>query len=212
MSDTDNTIDDVQQENGDQTIEENEDTKTDDTKAESVVDDPELEEMKRRYKEMEEETKKLTELQNSIEASAGAFGDQEEIDARSVYVGNVEYTSTQEEILAHFQSCGTVNRITILNDKTTGHPKGCCYVEFVDKDSVATAIHLNDTMFKDRQIKVTPKRTNLPAYMRYPRGGRGGGGRGRGGRGGPPMGGRGGGGGGGRGAFRGSKRPYHPYS
>ncbi|EFA83219.1 polyadenylate-binding protein 2 [Heterostelium album PN500] len=160
--------------------------------------DPELEEMKRRYKEMEEETKKLNELQNSVDSNG--FGDQEEIDARSVYVGNVEYTSTQEDILAYFQSCGTVNRITILNDKTTGHPKGCCYVEFVDRESVQNALVLNDTTFNNRQIKVTAKRTNLPAYMR---GGRGGRGRARGARG--VRGGRG---------FRGyGGRPvYHPYS
>ncbi|EGC28303.1 hypothetical protein DICPUDRAFT_24800, partial [Dictyostelium purpureum] len=96
--------------------------------------------------------------------------DQEEIDGRSIYVGNVDYKSTHDQILAYFQSCGTVNRITILSDKTTGHPKGCCYVEFLNKESINNAMALNDSIFNDRQIKITPKRTNLPYYMRNPGG------------------------------------------
>ncbi|KAK5578038.1 hypothetical protein RB653_002989 [Dictyostelium firmibasis] len=185
----------------------------------SSFEDPELEEMKKRFREMEEEAKKLTELQNNLESNitgnsnvgiSGNMGggsmintDQEEIDSRSVYVGNVDYKSTHDQILAYFQSCGTVNRITILSDKTTGHPKGCCYVEFVNKESIINAMALNDSFFNERQLKITPKRTNLPYYMRQgvlpP--GRGGfrGGRGRGGIRGGIRGGR------GRGNF------YQPY-
>ena len=47
-----------------------------------------------------------------------------EADERSIYVGNVDYSATPEEIQAHFQSCGTINRVTILADKWTGQPKG----------------------------------------------------------------------------------------
>ncbi len=39
-------------------------------------------------------------------------------------LAQVDYGSTPEEIQAHFQSCGSINRITILCDKFTGHPKG----------------------------------------------------------------------------------------
>ncbi|KAF2074121.1 hypothetical protein CYY_004563 [Polysphondylium violaceum] len=178
--------------------------------------DPELEEMKKKFREMEEEAKKLTELQNNLESNIAAnnpnltMAEQEEVDSRSIYVGNVDYKSTHDQILAYFQSCGTVNRITILTDKATGHPKGCCYVEFVNKDSITNAMALNDSVFNERQIKITPKRTNLPAYMRgFPPGGRGarGGGRGR-GMGGAPRGFR-GGRGGGRG--RGGGAYFHPY-
>jgi len=93
------------------------------------------------------------------------------VDARSVYVGNVDYGSTPEEIQAHFQSCGSINRITILCDKFTGHPKGFAYVEFADAAYVQAALVLNDSTFRGRQIKVTEKRTNLPSFML--RGGRG---------------------------------------
>jgi polyadenylate-binding protein 2 len=49
---------------------------------------------------------------------------KEEIDSRSIYIGNVDYSTTPEELQQHFQSCGTIQRVTILCDKHTGHPKG----------------------------------------------------------------------------------------
>ena len=40
------------------------------------------------------------------------------------YVGQVDYEATPEELRAHFAPCGTLNRITIVCDKISGHPKG----------------------------------------------------------------------------------------
>jgi RNA recognition motif-containing protein len=45
-------------------------------------------------------------------------------------------------------------RVTILCNKFDGHPKGFAYVEFADKDSVQTAMALDDSLFRGRQIKV----------------------------------------------------------
>lgn len=42
----------------------------------------------------------------------------------SIYVGQVDYAATPEELLAHFEACGTVERVTIVCDKMTGRPKG----------------------------------------------------------------------------------------
>jgi polyadenylate-binding protein 2 len=84
--------------------------------------------MKRRVAEMEAEAAKLREMQASLEPPAAASSDgredKEDIDGRSIFVGNVDYAASPEEIQAHFQSCGSINRVTILLDKFTGHPKG----------------------------------------------------------------------------------------
>ena len=48
----------------------------------------------------------------------------EEVDKRSVYVKNVDYMLTREEVMDHFKDCGKINRVTILTDKYTGNPKG----------------------------------------------------------------------------------------
>lgn len=49
----------------------------------------------------------------------------------SIYVGQVDYSATPEELLAHFEACGTVERVTIVCDKMTGRPKGVSRVCFV---------------------------------------------------------------------------------
>lgn len=87
--------------------------------------------MKRRVAEMESEAAKLREMQQFDDgtqepgASGGSREDREDVDARSVFVGNVDYGATPEEIQAHFNNgAGSINRVTILLDKFTGHPKG----------------------------------------------------------------------------------------
>lgn len=77
------------------------------------------------------------------------------------------------------------------------------YVEFTEPSLVAQALVLNESVFKGRNIKVTPKRTNVPGMSRGR--GRGGfrGGRGF-GRGAPPRGGY-------RGGYRGRGRGFAPY-
>ncbi|KAJ3332717.1 cytoplasmic RNA-binding protein [Blyttiomyces sp. JEL0837] len=141
--------------------------------------DEEIIAMKARVKQMEEEAAKLKAMQEQVEKDMNLQGApegdaKEEVDARSIYVGNVDYSSTPEEIQAHFQSCGTINRVTILCDKWTGQPKGFAYVEFADPSVVSNALALNESLFKGRLIKVTAKRTNVPTFMRGgARGGRG---------------------------------------
>ena len=65
----------------------------------------------------------------------------------------VDYACTPEEVQQHFQSCGTVNRVTILTDKF-GQPKGFAYVEFVEVEAVQEAILLNESELHGRQLKV----------------------------------------------------------
>lgn len=85
----------------------------------------EISAMKRRVAEMEAEAAKLREMQASLDQTDNDLReDKEDIDARSIFVGNVDYGASPEEIQSHFQSCGSINRVTILLDKFTGHPKG----------------------------------------------------------------------------------------
>lgn len=129
--------------------------------------DAEIEAMKKRFKEMEEEVVKIEALQTSVEKSMKPDipASTPAQDERSIYVGNVDYSTTNEELQAFFASCGPVVRVTILNDKWTG-PKGYAYVEFKEPESVLNAMILNETPFKSRQLKISPKRTNVPSFMR----------------------------------------------
>merc|ERR1712127_875423 len=175
----------------------------DSSAGEAMTEDNDLFELKQRVKGMDEEAARLIQLQTEMEqqmkvtqSPSSNFGvpfpsapmsaeEKMEADLRSIYVGNVDYSATAQELEAHFHGCGSINRVTILCDKFSGHPKGFAYVEFGDKDSVQTAQALDDSLFKGRQIKVVAKRTNRPGISttdRVPRGrGRGGYGGGMGG-------------------------------
>ncbi|NWU55316.1 PABP2 protein, partial [Dromas ardeola] len=162
-----------------------------DSAKELDVPDPELEAIKAKVREMEKEDERLKELQLEAEsrlivsseagtgsrplASAGLFPktteEKKEVDQRSIYVGNVDYGGTAEELESHFNSCGQINRVTILCDKFSGHPKGYAYIEFEEKSSVKAAVELDESMFRGRVIKVLPKRTNMPGISTTDRGG-----------------------------------------
>eukprot|EP00236_Picocystis_salinarum_P002385 CAMPEP_0183831486 /NCGR_PEP_ID=MMETSP0807_2-20130328/4703_1 /TAXON_ID=88271 /ORGANISM="Picocystis salinarum, Strain CCMP1897" /LENGTH=236 /DNA_ID=CAMNT_0026076975 /DNA_START=47 /DNA_END=758 /DNA_ORIENTATION=- len=131
-----------------------------------------LEAMKARLDEMEQEANKLKQMQARVEKEMGqAPGgldpkEKEEVDSRSVYVGNVDYSCTPEELQQHFKSCGTVNRVTILTDKL-GNPKGFAYIEFLEVDAVPNALLLSESELKGRSIKVQAKRTNVPGMKQH---------------------------------------------
>ncbi|KAL7424213.1 hypothetical protein Q5752_001799 [Cryptotrichosporon argae] len=152
--------------------------------------DEELRLMQARLAQMEAEKNLLTQPETPKEEGDQAMEDEEPaaVDARSVYIGNVDYGATPEEIQAHFQACGTINRVTILCDKFSGHPKGYAYVEFAEPSIVANALVLNESSFRGRLITVREKRTNVPGMNMTNRG------RGR-----------------GRGGYRGGGGGYRPY-
>ncbi|KAH0459816.1 hypothetical protein IEQ34_010479 [Dendrobium chrysotoxum] len=83
-----------------------------------------------------------------------------------IHTLQVDYACTPEEVQQHFQSCGTVNRVTILTDKF-GQPKGFAYVEFVELEAIQEALNLNESDLHGRQLKVLPKRTNVPGFKQY---------------------------------------------
>lgn len=76
----------------------------------------------------------------------------------------VDYSCTPEEVQQHFQSCGTVNRVTILTDKF-GQPKGFAYVEFVEVEAVQNALLLNESELHGRQLKVFELNLSLSLYV-----------------------------------------------
>jgi len=147
--------------------------KVEDAGVEEDIDD-EIQALERDMQQMDQETQEVKEATDAaIEAKAAASGAGgvaggldagDETDKRSVYVGNVDYGATPEELQEHFKSCGAINRITIMVDKFTCCPKGFAYMEFSDEAGVQNACLLNDSLFRGRQLKVIAKRTNLPGF------------------------------------------------
>jgi len=91
---------------------------------------------------------------------------QREIDLRSVYVGNIDYSATTDDLKDLFQDCGEINRITIMYNHYTGRSKGFAYVEFADVEGAKAAIALNGTELLSRALTIQQKRTNIPGMGR----------------------------------------------
>jgi len=122
--------------------------------------------------------------------------------AKNIYVGNLVWDATADDLLELFKNYGQVARAQVITDRETGRSRGFGFVE-MDNDAEAQAAvdALNGYNFRGRPLTVNEAR---PREDRGGGGGYGGGGGGRGGYGGG-GGGRGGygGGGGGRGGYGG---------
>ena len=71
-------------------------------------------------------------------------------DALSIYIGNVDYTATEEELRNTFINCGDIVRVTIIKNMKTGHPKGAAFIEFKEKEGVQAAMGLNGKEVKGK--------------------------------------------------------------
>ena len=104
----------------------------------------------------------------------------------NIYVGNLSYEVTEEDLKNAFESFGKVDTVKVIKDNETGRAKGFGFVEMPDKSEAQAAIEgLNGKDLKGRSLNVNEARPR-------PEGSRGGGRPG----GGRPGGGRPGGGGG----------------
>jgi cold-inducible RNA-binding protein len=116
----------------------------------------------------------------------------------NIFVGNLSYGVTQEELNSAFSQYGSVERVHIVTDRDTGQARGFAFVEMTNRQEAEAAINaLNGADLKGRAMNVNEARPK-------PAGGGGGGG-GRGGYGGGGGGGRGRSGGGGGGRDRGPR-------
>ena len=114
-----------------------------------------------------------------------------------IYVGNLPFSATEEEVAELFAAFGPVEKVKIVTDRETGRPRGFCFVTLADVARVKEAAEALD----GQEMGGRPLRVN-PAEPRESRPGGFGGGDRRGGGGGGYGGDRRGGGGGGYGGDR----------
>jgi cold-inducible RNA-binding protein len=122
--------------------------------------------------------------------------------AMKLYVGNLSFQTSSEDLQQLFAQAGTVESATVVEDRDTGRSRGFGFVEMASNEEGQKAIEqFNGTDFNGRNLTVNEARP------REDRGGRGGGGGGRGGFGGNRGGGGGRGGYGGGGGGRNDRSP-----
>lgn len=121
-----------------------------------------------------------------------------------IYVGNLPFSATEEEVAELFASFGPVEKVKLVTDRETGRPRGFGFVTLADTSKVKEAAEALDGQdFGGRALRVNPAEPREPRSGGFGGDRRGGGGGGRGGYGGGE---RRGGGGGGRGGYGGGER------
>ena len=75
--------------------------------------------------------------------------------SKKLYVGNLPFTSTEEELRALFGRHGSVDSVNVIMDRETGRPRGFRFVEMTEPTAPADAIKaLDGTQLGGRALKV----------------------------------------------------------
>ena len=99
---------------------------------------------------------------------------------KNIYVGNLDYNITEQELRTAFEAYGQVDNVTIMRDRDTGQPRGFAFVEMANDEEAQKAIAgTNGTQLGARNINVNearPKTERAGAGFNRGGGGRPGGG------------------------------------
>ena len=84
----------------------------------------------------------------------------------NIYVGNLPYTTTEDELRDAFSEFGAVERAQVITDRETGRSRGFGFVEMVDGGGEAIE-QLNGADFQGRRLTVNearPRAERTPSY------------------------------------------------
>lgn len=73
---------------------------------------------------------------------------------KSIYVGNLPYSTTNEQMIELFGQFGAVNSVKLINDRETGRAKGFGFVEMEDEEALKAISALDGTEFIGRKLRV----------------------------------------------------------
>ena len=73
---------------------------------------------------------------------------------KSIYIGNMAYSATKEQISELFERFGKVHSVKIILDKESKRPKGFCFVEMDDSCALEAIAKLDNEEFLGRRLKV----------------------------------------------------------
>jgi len=77
----------------------------------------------------------------------------------NIFVGNLSYQTTEQELEAAFSSYGTVERASVVRDRETGQPRGFAFVEMTNSHEATQAIQgLDGKDINGRAVKVNEAR------------------------------------------------------
>ena len=83
--------------------------------------------------------------------------------SKKIYVGNLPFSASDDEIRSLFGEFGTVDSVSLITDRETGRPRGFGFVEMSDgADEAIQALHQKD--MDGRSLNVNEARPRAPRY------------------------------------------------
>ena len=85
-----------------------------------------------------------------------------------IFVANISFTSTEDDLRQHFSAFGTVDRVNIVKDRETGRSRGFGFVAMPDEAEARYAVEsLNGTELQGRVLTINEARPRAPRSERH---------------------------------------------
>ncbi len=82
---------------------------------------------------------------------------------KSIYVGNLPFSATEDELRSLFSDYGTVHEARIMTDRETGRPRGFGFVRMDDQDADAAIRALNGKDMGGRTLRINEAEERRPS-------------------------------------------------
>ncbi|MDX8402505.1 MAG: RNA-binding protein [Mariprofundaceae bacterium] len=83
---------------------------------------------------------------------------------KSIYVGNLPFNATEDEVRDAFGEFGDVKSVKLIDDRETGRPRGFGFVEMDDAEADDAIQALDGAEFGGRNLRVNEARPRQPRY------------------------------------------------
>jgi len=82
--------------------------------------------------------------------------------SKSLYVGNLPWSATKEEVQSLFEAFGSVLSVKLVSDRETGRARGFGFVEMEDADAAKAIKELDGSSFGGRTLRVNEAQPKAP--------------------------------------------------
>ena len=86
---------------------------------------------------------------------------------KSLYVGNLPWSATEDEVRSLFAAHGNVSSVKLVSDRETGRARGFGFVEMDAADATSAMEALDGTSFGGRTLRVNEAQPKAPRQARY---------------------------------------------
>ena len=87
--------------------------------------------------------------------------------SKSIYVGNLPWSATEDQLRKLFSEYGTVNSVNLVTDRETGRARGFGFVEMDEADAINAIAALDGKEVDGRNLRVNKAEPKKPAARRW---------------------------------------------